>query len=393
MWIEEMGIDISAGLGWMPAIDNFLQIARMIEIHNDFPGSVHSVRNYKGNLQIDANLPTDEAEHAMLQATLNDWVHQICEVCGQKGEFIGEKTRCSKHSTCEASVLSSVKAVFEPGIPTFKKGAVVICKAASEQFLIIEYGYPKVFMPPEDRGTIIDQTTTPYHEFLSRDEGRVKVLETKYRDDVHMLFLDINSYNELYYQKPGKGNMSLMNAIKSGDKDLLLKVIEDECKLPSSKPKKSGKRKRLDRSKLENVTPEEKHYITGLSAMSIPDHEKGFGILEKPKNTEISGIHLESTWHLLDSEGVYKATQGIKEFRVILPSPLVASHERAFFDLLHGHIKKPGDSLPFDPNCIHLINIFLVQIWIEEVIELEDTKNLYRKVIGKLIENSEIKFI
>ena len=393
MWIENMNIEIKSGLGWIPLIENFLQIADAIENHSGFPDCLHSVRTEKGSLQIDSNLPINEGEQAILGAVLNEWAHRTCEVCGEEGTHRDEKTRCSKHSDSTLSTLSSVKSVTNPGIPTFRKGAYVVCKVSGEGFLVIEYRYPKRFLPPTKTGSCIDQTHSPFDIICDKKTGREKVLAAKNEEDMDLLILDIESYNELC--EPEK-----LRDVSISDYPALLdmsKAVEDRVRVTRREAYKAYLQN-LDVHKLASLESHEKvlvkglfeefdtteiPYVTGISSLSLapPDSIEA---LSRKGPAVISGIHIDSTWPILGNEGLYESHEGLRRVGAILPNSLIANHERAIFDELYGRIQGVHERICVPDFVSEVIDFKKVEMWINESLIPDYRKLIMLKALGDL---------
>src|SRR5690554_2937766 len=74
---------LTMGLGWIPAIDRYLEIVGEIERANDLPqSSVYSISEAGCGLQFTQVLPVCNEEQAILECVMNRWVSQLCRVCG-----------------------------------------------------------------------------------------------------------------------------------------------------------------------------------------------------------------------------------------------------------------------------------------------------------------------
>lgn len=374
MWIEEMGVEISCGMGWIPAIERFLEVVRVIDDHNGGMGSVHSIKAVDGDVQIDMALPVCDCEQAIIQSAMTEWLSQICEVCGHHGTQEEDKVRCEKHKNDDLSKLCSIKPVNEPGIPVFKKGIFVV-GTMSEHFWFAEYRLPSRLLPPYETGRIIDQTETPFDIECDRETGRAKVLAAKHRKDMHLTFLDIESYNALYasttVREVDVSNYPELERI-SLDVDEHRRITRREAYkryLKSRTLEHSESIKARERNFIKKLLEEfsagpEAPYITGRAALRLIPPDKFTEASYEASPVIVSGMHTNSTWSILGNEGLYESLHAVKKAGAILPKPLVANHERALFDELYDAVEKGVDELSIDE--LEGVDSDQVEEWIME---------------------------
>lgn len=398
MWVEEMGVEIKCGLGWIPAIENFLEVVRAIEDYNGISNTVHSIKAISGDLQIDFSLPVCDSEEAILSTIMGEWTSRLCEICGHSGKFENDQVRCEKHKDSDPSVLSSVKTISEPGIPVFKKGAFVVCKTSGDGFWFADYRFPDRFLPPHETGSVVDQTESPFDILCDQELGRKKVLAAKYQEDMHLLFLDAESYNKLYpVSKPVivKSYPQLNKLYMDGDE--LKKITRREAyrqylknheliEIETMQPKE----RRFVKQLIQEFDVPEHHYVTGESALALAPPDKGIEAITRSRKTVIAGIHRQSTWSLLGDEGLYESREGVNRAGAILPRPLVADHERALFDELYDQIMGPHDAIMLNDCILDVVDIERVTTWISDSLIPGRKKLLMLKALkrfaGKVFE-------
>lgn len=345
MWIEEMGVEISCGMGWIPSIERFLEVIKVIDDHAGMPGSVHSIKAIGGDIQIDMVLPTCECEQSILQLAMTEWLSHICEVCGHEGTQEEDRVRCEKHRDDDLSKLCSVKPVSEPGIPIFKKSAL-ISSTISGGFWLAEYRLPSRILPPYETGRVIDQTSTHFEIQCDKETGRAKIAAAKSRKDMHLTFLDVESYNALY----ATGVMQEVDVSSYPELERISLEVDERRKISrreaykryiSSHTIENTERIRArERNFIRKLLEEfeagpEAPYITGRSALRLIPPDKFEEASFEASSVLVAGMHTRSTWKLLGNEGLYESPHGVKRAGAILPKPLVANHERALFDELY----------------------------------------------------------
>lgn len=380
LWNE---INLNVGIGWMPAIDQYLQIVAEIEKYNGITGSIHSMQRKKGKLEIDQCLPVDEVEEAILEKCIKRWTSKLCNVCGRPGEMFNELVRCDHHKRVGYE-LCSVKGVGEyEGMPTFQDGALVVSRTSSQnQFSLIFYRYPERIHPPETHGQCILQMPTEWDILCDKNEGRARIEEAKLQGNIDLIFMDRDSYLMLvtpdaFYTPTG------INPSEYPELNKLFQYLDEDEQITRDEAKRAYWRnwRGVDKDEIPEEEKELIHslfcgsdpdentpYLTGVAALSVIPPDRHYPLMRPGRYlNQIAGVDLRSTWHLLGYDGIYDNPSYLRRHGVILPHPLVATHERAIFDLLYHFIDTKDGRLPsFELYDTEFLDASVIAEWISD---------------------------
>jgi hypothetical protein len=366
---------LKMGLGWIPAIDRYLEVVGEINRANDFPqSSVFSITEQVGGLGFTQVLPVCDSEQAILECAMNRWIRRLCRVCGAESHTLSG--RCHKHQSADRA-LSAVKSIDVPGIPTTGKyGAIVAAKLLGDGFFLAFHRYPDRFMPPRETGSCLDQVSTEWEGFFYVSEAMGLISQTMLEHNIDFLPLDIRSFDSLtgLLTAPTTNVIEMFNRHKRSvttAMDLIEATITRSQVMRAAASRDYWIRwSRMDPYSASDEQWEHAQrwvddyiayrampYITGFSAL---DYWAGRCV--KPGDLSIAGIHLIDSTRVLGDKGIQEDTALFSRLGMVLPTPSIASPERVVFDLLHDYCvldKKHRElSLLLLSTCIDINIVF-----------------------------------
>lgn len=93
--------------------------------------SVFSITEKAEGLEFMQILPVCDSEQAILECVMNRWIQRLCRVCGAESHTLNG--RCCEHLS-DARILSPVKSIQEPGIPTTGKHGAIVADLSKARF-------------------------------------------------------------------------------------------------------------------------------------------------------------------------------------------------------------------------------------------------------------------
>lgn len=339
---------LKMGLGWIPAIDRYLEVVGEIDRANDLlQSSVFSITEKAEGLDFMQILPVCDSEQAMLECVMNRWVNQICKVCGAESYTLDG--RCHKHLG-DAPILSPVKSIQEPGIPTTgKHGAIVAAKLLGDGFFLAFHQYPDRFIPPRETGSCLDQVSTKWEGFFYANEAVTLIQNTMLEHDIDVLPLDSRSFDTLTgrliapstnvirlvnpHEKCDANGIDLIGSSATRSRVMRTEALRNYWMRWSRVDPYSASYEQWEQAQIwvdDYIANRASPYITGFSALDY-----WAGRSAEPSDLSIAGVHLIDSTRVLGDDGIRQDAALFRKLGVVLPTPSIASPERAVFDLLH----------------------------------------------------------
>jgi hypothetical protein len=255
-------------------------------------------------------------------------------------------------------------------------------------------------MPPRETGSCLDQVSTQWEGFFDVRDARELIRQTMTEYDIDLLSLDVRSFDgltglrippatnviEMYnpHQPRGTTAMDLIEATITRPHVMRASASRDYWMRWSRVDPYSASVEQWEQAQqwVDDYTSKRaRPYVTGFAAL---DYWAGRCV--KPGDLSIAGNHLMDSTRALGDKGVREDSKLFGSLGVVLPTPSLASPERAIFDLLHDYCvldkKHRGLSLLALYTCID-VNV---------VSDYVTTSNLSRVIKNNMLKALSLLF-